>query len=244
MTSRPISQFYAEAQPPVDALVVFVVDRVQETAAYGHLPAYADMEAMLPSAEINIRRHRRITDYVREAQTVVAQVLRVTGAGIDLSLKQVRADETEEVIADHKRDAKIDHILRTAVAEGAADTVEELYAAYVWPVGHAAAMDRFQAVRAGVDTTAAVGLPAGLVEAILARLPEVVHIQSAEITLHFGEFHNGVERLNARLQALASMEGITVTVVAPPKYRLTARGRTLAEAAERLAAAVTSSVRP
>lgn len=236
-------QFYATALPPIDALVVFVIDRVEETAAYGHLPAYGDAEAMIPSAEINIRRHRRITDYVRPGQTVVAQAIRHTAAGLDLSLKQVRADETAAVLAAFGRDAKLDQILRTAVAEGAADTVEDLYGAFVWSAeegvdGHAAAMERFQAVRAGVDPAAAVGLPVGLVNAIMLRLPEPVCNRSTEITLHFGAFHDGVERLNARLQELAAMEGITVTVVAPPKYRITATGRTVAEAEGRLAAVV------
>jgi translation initiation factor 2 alpha subunit (eIF-2alpha) len=240
MTDYTKRQFYAETLPPMDALVVFVVDRVEDTAVHGRLPAYSDTAAMIPSAEINIRRHRRITDYVREGQTVVAQVIRHGTAGLDLSLKQVRPAETEATLADFKRDSKIDHILRTAVAEGTADTAEELYRAFVWPAGHAAAMDRFQAVRAGVSADAAIGLPVGLVEAIMRRLPEAVHIQTAEITLHFGTYHDGVERLNARLQALAAMEGITVTVAAPPKYRLTARGRTPAEAEGRLAAAVSS----
>jgi translation initiation factor 2 alpha subunit (eIF-2alpha) len=229
-------QFYAEKTPSVETLVVFVVDRVEELAAYGHLPAYADLEAMIPSAEINIRRHRRITDYVRPGQTVVAQVIRVETAGIDLSLKQVRAVEAEEVLTIYKRDAKIDHILRSAVAEGAADTTEELYGAFVWSVGHEAAMERFQAVR-GSSAEATVGLPAGLVEAIYARLPEPVYTRTKEITLHYGVYHDGVERLNARLQELAGLEGITVTVTAPPKYQITATGRTIAEVEARLAAA-------
>jgi translation initiation factor 2 alpha subunit (eIF-2alpha) len=233
MTS--VYKFYAEATPPIDTLVVFVIDRVEETAAYGRLPAYANAEAMLPSAEINIRRHRRITDYVRDGQTVVVQVIRVEAAGIDLSLKQVRAAEAEETFAAHKRDAKIDHILRSAVAEGTADTAEDLYRAFVWPIGHTAAMERFQAVRAG-DATATVGLPVGLVEAIFARLPEPVYTRSKEITRHYGVFHDGVERLNAHLQELAAREGITVAVIAPPMYRITATGRTIAEAEARLAA--------
>ena len=235
-----IRQFYAEAQPPVDTLAVFVVDRVEDTAAYGHLPAYSNAPAMIPSAEINIRRHRRITDYVREGQTVVAQAIRQTAAGLDLSLKQVRAEETTSVMADFGRDSKLDQILRTAVTEGTADTVEELYRAFVWPTGHAAAITRFQAVRAGVDATAAVGLPTGLVEAIMSRLPEPIHTRSGDITLHFGTYHDGVERLNAELQRLAALPGITVTVVAPPKYRITATGRTPAEAERILAEAIRS----
>ena len=221
---------------------MFVVDRVEETAAYGHLPAYSDAAAMIPSAEINIRRHKRITDYVRPGQTVVAQVIRHSAAGLDLSLKQVRAEETADVLAAFGRDSKLDQILRLAVGEGTADTVEELYRAFVWPTGHAAAMERFQAVRAGVDATAAVGLPTGLVEAIMSRLPEPIHTRSGEITLHFGTFHDGVERLNAELQRLAAMEGITVVVKAPPKYQIIATGRTPAAEAAGLLTQATLSV--
>jgi translation initiation factor 2 alpha subunit (eIF-2alpha) len=166
-------RFYAEVLPPIDSLVVFVVDRVEETAVHGRLPAYSDAAAMIPSAEINIRC---ITDYVREGQTLVAQVIRQKATGLDLSLKQVRTEETAEVLAVFDRDSKLDQVLRSAVAEGAADTAEELYRAFVWSAeeGHAAAMERFQAVRAGVDREVAVGLPVGLVNAIILRLPEPV----------------------------------------------------------------------
>ena len=43
--------FYEKKIPSVEALVVFVVDRVEDLAASGHLPAYADVEAPLPSAD-------------------------------------------------------------------------------------------------------------------------------------------------------------------------------------------------
>jgi translation initiation factor 2 alpha subunit (eIF-2alpha) len=158
--------FYEKKIPSVEALVVFVVDRVEDLAAYGHLPAYADVEATLPSAEIKIRYN---TDNVRPDQAMVAQVIRVEAAGIDLSLEHVCAAEVEETLAIHTRDAKIDHILRSAVAEGGADTVEELYGTFVWSTGHAAAMERFQAARIGI-TEAIVGLPVGLYEAICAHL--------------------------------------------------------------------------
>lgn len=76
---------------------------------------------------------------------------------------------------------EVDRILRIAVEEGTADSIEELYAAYVRPVGLATALERFRAVRTGLDRTVAVGLPVGLVDAILSNR-QSVHFTSTHGT--------------------------------------------------------------
>jgi translation initiation factor 2 alpha subunit (eIF-2alpha) len=188
-------------------------------AVYCRLPAYRDLEAMIPTSEIYVKRGRRVTDYVKVGQRVVAQVLRVDP--LDLSLKIVREEERAVALADFGRDSKIHQIARVA-ADGDAAYLETLLREQIWRKGDGAAvMDWMMAVRGG-DATATVGTPVCLVETIMARLPEPIVTRSRDVTIRFGTAPDGVARLNALLGELAATPGLTVVVTAPPTYRLTA----------------------
>ncbi len=190
-----------------------------DAAVYCRLPAYCDMEAMIPTSEIYVKRHRRVTDYVKVGQRVVAQVLRTDP--LDLSLKIVREEERATALADFGRDSKIHQIARVA-ADGDAAYLETLLREQIWVKGDGAAgMDWMMAIRGG-DAAATVGAPVCLVETIMARLPEPVVTRSRDVTIRFGTAPDGVARLNALLGELAVIPGLTVVVTAPPTYRLTA----------------------
>lgn len=244
-------QFYPEAIPPVNRIVVAVITRITDTAVYCVLPAYLDMEAMIPVSEIYIKRHRRVTDYVKEGQTVVAQVIRHDP--MDLSMKIVRPAEQEAALAAHGRDAKIHLIARTAATSE--EMLQTLLAEKIWVRGFeetpdAVAVDDetseydgervitwMKEIRGGstsVDTTT---LPPALVAAIMARLPEPVVTHTQDVTLRFGPFHDGVTRLNSLLTELSAIPGLAVLVTAPPKYQLVATAPNTAAAAAILARA-------
>lgn len=240
-------QFYPEALPPVGTIVVATAIRVTDTAAYCTLPAYRDAEAMIPASEIHIKRHRRITDYVKEGQTVVAQVLRHDP--MDLSMKIIRETEREAAMVAHGRDSKIHQIARAAAA-GSVARLDTLLREVIWPHGFRVATEEeetppydgeaviawMRAIRGG-EPGAADGVPAELVSAIMTGLPEPIVTQTKDVTLRFGAFHDGVGRLNALLTELAAMPGLTVLVTAPPKYQLVATAPNSAAAAALLAAA-------
>ena len=223
-------QFYPEALPPVNTIVIATVVRITDTAVYCELPAYRDAAAMIPLSEIYIKRHKRVTDYVKEGQTVVAQVLRHDP--MDLSMKIVREKEREAALAAHGRDAKIHQIARTA-AEGSPTHLEDLLREHIWIRGfekHTDAgtaydgeqvMTWMRSVRGGEG---AAGVPVSLFNAIMSGLPEPIVVVTKEIVMRFGAFHDGVGRLNALLTDLAAIPGLTVVVSAPPKYQLVATG--------------------
>lgn len=241
-------QFYPTALPPVGTIVIADIHRVTDTAAYCSLPAYKEMEAMIPSSEIHIKRHRRITDYVKEGQAVVAQVLRHDP--MDMSLKIVRDAEREAALSAHGRDGKIHLIARTAAA-GSAARLEAVLREEIWPRGCLSdsteeeetppydgeqVMTWMRAIRGG-EPTSAEGVSAPLVAAIMTHLPESTVTMTKDVTLRFGAFHDGVGRLNALLGELTAIPGLTVLVTAPPKYQLVATAPNSTAAAALLATA-------
>jgi translation initiation factor 2 alpha subunit (eIF-2alpha) len=257
--SKEPRQFYPEALPPVGKIIIATIVRITDTAVYCELPAYRDATAMIPLSEIYIKRHKRVSDYVKEGQAVAAQVLRHDP--MDLSMKIVREAEREAALAAHGRDAKIHQIARVA-AEGSASHLEELLREHVWPRGclsDSSARSCFEKDSGGDDTyngeavmawmqavrgERAAGIPVSLLNAIMTGLPEPIVSITKEVVLRFGTFHDGVARLNAALGELSTIPGLSVVVSAPPKYQLVATGPSataanaiLAVAMERIPAA-------
>jgi translation initiation factor 2 alpha subunit (eIF-2alpha) len=240
--------FYPEQTPPIHSVVIADVQSIRDDAVYCTLPAYGNMEVLLPTSEINVKRHKRVTDYVRVGQQIVVSVIRDDGARLDVSLKQVRANETEEALKQFHRDARVNLTVRSAAKQDAAATAH-LYQEYVWPLVTEAIDDEevedayefFEEVRAAVDEPGPEGkhgFPQELLDAIRERIPMPTKIAEKEIMIRQGAFHDGAARTAAILDALAFTEGIKVYVVAPPKYRVVATDRTRARAEARLEAAV------
>lgn len=252
-----MNRFYENEQPEMAELVVARVQKIEETAVYCDLPAYGDMEVMLPTTEINVKRGRRVGDYVKVGGLVPCAVVRVEGAKIDVSMKKCREEEGKAVLERYHRDSRVDLIVRTAAGQDAGKTAE-LYRTVVWPLrsgdgedGEGAVTDVlafFEEVRICIEDEAPLpggrSLPAELLTAIKAKVGLTEKTADREIMLRFGRFHDGVARLQAELGRLAALEGIEVIVVAAPKFRVVARDRTPARAAARLEAALRSIPTP
>jgi len=220
---------------PVEGEIVIAdVKNITDVAVYCSLVAYGDIEAMLPTSEINVKRHRRVTDYIKVGQLIPCAVLRIAGTKIDISVKQCRADEGVVALDKYHRDARINLIVRTA-ADQEVEAARELYRSVVWPLADAYAT--FQEVRAQAASDES-QLPPLLVAAIQAKMPLTTYNAEKEIMLRFGPFHDGAARLQAALVALAALENIVVYTVAAPKFRVVATDKTEARAAARLEAAI------
>jgi len=199
----------------------------------------------LPTSEINVRRGRRVTDYVRVGQMIAVAVIRDDGDKLDVSLKQVREAERDMTLAKHAEDVKIALIVRTACGLDEERT-GAMYRDVIWPrsadeVNNSSTLYRlFEEIKAaGPDADSSCWiLPAELVAAIHAKMPEATYTASTEVTIRYAPFHDGAARVAAALTELAQRDGIDVVIVAPPKYRLTATDKTQARADARLAAAV------
>jgi translation initiation factor 2 alpha subunit (eIF-2alpha) len=247
MATMTQHRFYRAELPEVDEIVAAEISRIDDNAVYCTLPAYAGVEAMLPTTEVGVKRGKRVVDYVRVGQLLPLAVIRVVGTNIDVSLKQCREEEGKAAMERYHKDARVDLILRTAAAQDPGKTTE-LYSTVVWPMRDQEedVHNQFEEARIAMEDGAPTRseLTAELLAAIKAKMPPVTYTADREILLRFGTFHDGVERLRAALTELAAKEAIDVFVVAPPKYRVTAKDRTPARAASRLEAALTGLPTP
>lgn len=239
ITAREPHFFYLERLPTEGEFVIAEVTKIQDTAVYCTLPAYGDIEGMIPITEVGIRKHKRVTDYVRIGQTVVVQVLTVHQAEgervshLDLSISKVRPEEREEATARHHRDLRVNNLVRSAAGLNR-DLHDRLYREFVWPQGEGVTA-WLEQIRVG---ELAAEIPVEFVATVMLRYPMPSYTEATDITVRFGVFHDGVARLNTFLQELAARAGIQVIVTAPPKYRVTATDVTRERAAALLAAAV------
>lgn len=231
--------FYPAQIPDEGEFVVVEITKIQDMAVYCTLSAYGDLEGMIPITEVGIKKHKRVTDYVRIGQMVVAQVLSVNeGEGeratsIDLTMASVREEERAAALGRYHRDLRVSNLVRCAAGANK-EFHDRIYAENVWPQGEGVTA-WLERIRVGAETE---GIPAEFVAAVMLRYPMPSYTEATDITVRFGVFHDGVARLNAFLQELAARPGVQVVVTAPPKYRVTATAATREQAASLLAEAV------
>lgn len=233
--------FYAARLPVEGEFVIVEITKIQDTAVYCTLPAYGDHEGMIPITEVGIKKKKRVTDYVRIGLQVVAQVVGVSegkedeerASHIDLTMAVVREEERIAAVARYHRDLRINNLVRCAAGENK-ELHDRIYAEHVWPQGEAVTA-WLERIRVG---ELADGIPAEFVAAVMLRYPMPSYTESTDVTVRFGVFHDGVQRLTALLRELAALPNVSVVVTAPPKYRITATDNTPAAALARLAAAV------
>lgn len=227
-----VHSFYP-TKPAISAIVVGVIKSIGDVAAYCTLRLHGNIEYMLPLTEINMKRHKRVSDYIRVGQDVVLQIMG-TDTDTYVSMKEVSENEKKTAMERYVHDLKVDLIVRTA-AEQNPDRIAELLKTVVHPLLE---KDQdpylaFEEVRIAKEDGAAIPdiyTPA-LVTAIQQKMPVVTHTAEKEIVMRFGCVTNGVDRLNQELNRIAAIPGIRVFIVAPPKYKLVATDRTPTRAA-------------
>ncbi len=243
MMNTTVRFFYPESQPALNDIVIAEIKELRDVAVYGTLPAYGNLEFMMPTSEINVRRGKRVGDYVRIGDLIPTQVISVTGGKIDTSMKLVRDQEAKEALERFHQSNRVHNIVRCALGLGASDAdIRGVYEQHLWPRVDSDLFSFFEGIRGGVAPPPA--FPTSIVAEIMTRMPAPVFTASAERTIRFGQHHDGLARLNAELKRLAAMEGIQVFVAAPPKYRIVASASTQEEADARLAAAIADIPQP
>lgn len=222
--------FYSEQEPARFEVVAVEITQINDDAVYASLPAYGDKEVLIPTSEIYVKRHKKLTDYVKLGQLMIGQVIRVEGDSIDVSLKDMKPGETKEALDTFHRHMKVHNIIKMM------PDVESIYSEYIWTlpedVDRYAAFEEVRALEPNEENP--YDFPAPLVEMIHKKMPALTYTADEEVTLRFGTFHDGVQRLNAELAHIASLPNIQVIVIAPPKYKIVATDKTPVRAAARL----------
>jgi len=243
-------RFYPAEVPAIDEIVIAQITSITDVAVYCTLNAYGGIEAMMPTTEVGVKKHQKLTDYVRVGALKAVSVIRVDSGGserqatVDVSLKQVRAAEGAAALEAYHRDLRVNLIVKSA-ASLKEDKIAELYRSVIWSRSSSEIYQLFESIKAGgISTIEGDGVTEDLVKAIHAHMPEVAYTKEHDIMIRFGTSSNGVARVAAELERLAAIEGIQVFVVAPPKYKLDATDVSEASAIKRLADAVATVPEP
>jgi translation initiation factor 2 alpha subunit (eIF-2alpha) len=224
-------RFYKEEMPELDSVVIIRITIIGDNAVYGEMLEYGNIEAMIPISEIFIKRYRTVKDYLRVGMNLPAQVIRIEGATIDLSLKHVKEEEGAAAMIAFKRAYKADHIIRVAAKQDTA-RIEEFYE-HIWNHNTRDTYGLFETAR-----TMEIELPAELLAIIHQKIQVKTYTAEKEVIIRFGIYPDGVQRLVSELNRISSMEGISILVVAPPRYKITASSSSLVDADARLSAAL------
>jgi translation initiation factor 2 subunit 1 len=215
------------------------------------LPMYGRIQAILPTRHINIRRGKKVKDYVKVGEKIVASVYEIHTSvdedgqekrEIDLSIKSIKDMDQSLTKTLYNRALKVHQILCSA-GKFNKDTVLEYYelvrskkgilidqkkteeSKTIWNDIENDDYSYFQDILVGKREAPNEEIK----NAIDMRMDMPSYTVEKEIRLNTID-PNGVKVITDRLNAYVSKEGTKVYIVAPPVYRITATGRTKEEA--------------
>jgi translation initiation factor 2 alpha subunit (eIF-2alpha) len=216
------------------------------------LPMYGRIRAILPTRHMNIRRGKKVKDYVKVGDILVATVYEIHSIGkrtedehditeqeIDLSIKSIK--EMDQALAKtiYHRAIKVHQIVCSAAQFNKAKVLEyyELLRNTkgvlvdtsepkdIWADVENDMYAYFQEILVGKREVP----NREIYESIVKRMDMPSYTVEKDIRLNTID-PNGVKVITDRLNAYVSKEGTKVYIVAPPVYKVTATGRTKEEA--------------
>lgn len=117
--------FYLCQTPALDSYVIAHVLDFTDVVVNVVLPEYCDAPAIIPTSEIKVKRGRRVADYVKKGQEVVAQVIRVDEEGrLDLSMKVVTKEDEASTKERYAKAQKVHSIICSAANYSIPDALE------------------------------------------------------------------------------------------------------------------------
>jgi translation initiation factor 2 subunit 1 len=234
-TPNTNSRYYDNAMPSVGTLVMAKVHSMSDTSAYVRLLEYGGIEGMIPYTELSRRRIRSINQYAKVGKLQVATVIRLdsTKGYIDLSKKQVTAEERKKCEEWYQKSKTVTQIIHRVAAETEHEPVE-LMKQIAWPLykknpaGHA-----YDELKAAVGNPDGVFGPLNLDPKVLECLKGIVgHKLKAEMLKLQAEVNvtcftiEGVDAIRDVLkqgQEAGEQSGsllVHIQVTAPPTYTI------------------------
>lgn len=231
--------------PESEELVIAQVTQCSDEVVHCCLPMYSNLPAILPTRHMNIRRGRKVKDYVKVGQLIVATIYTIhmteqEGGSftqqIDLSIKSIPEAEKEATMNMYHRASKVHQII-CAASDYKRQAVDELYTqlrTIVRPIQQDQpeydCYSFFEQILVGEQTCTNETLQ----KAIQQRMDMPSVTVEKEIRIQTNT-PNGVQDVTDRLTQIASQPGVKVFIVAPPVYRITATASTKIKAEELLA---------
>ena len=128
-------RFYRKQFPKINELVKVQVLSVDEVGAKVSLLEYNYIEGLIRLGELSNKRIQLVSDLIRVGHEEVMVVIRVyeSEGYVDLSKKQVTADDIEKCEKKYQKGKAVNNILRH-VAKNTSTDIKILYKTIVWPL--------------------------------------------------------------------------------------------------------------
>ena len=243
--------FYTERElPEKGEIVVAEVISFTDDVVHCVLPMYARMPVILPTRHINMKRGKKVKDYVKVGRIEAATIYEIHTLNeegqreIDLSIKSINDIDISLVKTIFYRAEKVHNIVCHAAQFNREKVIEyyKLIHRLKGVLYHRENEDEkwndiendtysyFQLILLGKRESPS----EDLYESIKQRMPVPTYTVEKDIRLNTID-PNGVKVITDRLNEYVRKEGTKVYIVAPPVYKVTATARTKEEAEEILA---------
>eukprot|EP00917_Polyrhabdina_sp_WS-2016_P033184 GHVP01070864.1.p1 GENE.GHVP01070864.1~~GHVP01070864.1.p1 ORF type:complete len:314 (+),score=49.08 GHVP01070864.1:23-943(+) len=260
---NPAERFYEEVFPQVEETVMIRVTRTEsDTGAYANLLEYGNLEGMILGKELSKRRVRSIQKVVKIGRLEVALVLRVdTEKGyVDLSKKRVAQGDFERCQQKYVRGKTVfqlmNHLTVPSTDKEAEQlppcSVEYLNQKIAWPLTRKYG-DPLQALRnATSDPSILYDTAVDVDKRILDRLLETLRMKMTPTVMKFrmnlslycydeggvdtikSAFEAGIEAFNSAAKDGMDVTDFRISLIAAPKYAMTASSLHKEEGIKRL----------
>ncbi|MFB6145242.1 MAG: S1 RNA-binding domain-containing protein [Candidatus Nanohaloarchaea archaeon] len=226
-------------RPDVGDFVIVTITDVDKNSAFADLDAYEDVAGLIHISEVSRSWVQDVSKELGEGEKTVAQVIDNGEGTLDLSLKRVNESQKRDAMQKWNKEKKAGKFVKE-LADRLGEDEEDLYEEIVFPMQKefGSAFTGFE-IAVGREEDLEELFDSEIVEAIQEVARDNINLKQekleGEIDLRFNQ-GDGVERIKKTFDEVN--DGIEVNYVSAPKYSITAWGRNMDLAKERMDTAV------
>ena len=227
--------------PEVGEIVVSTVTRIMDQGAYVTLDEYNNIQGFLHVSEIATGWIRNVEKFLKVGEKKVLLVKRVDPgrSEIDLSLKQVSADQKKKKLLEIKRTEKEKALIDNLRSKGSLTKIEIEKLENVLTDKFGSIYDAFSEVSAkGMSILGDLKLPPKSIPIIeeLSSKIQVPYVEIRGVLELTSPKSNGIEIIkNALLEAMENKKvNVSITYIGAPKYRIAITAQNFKEAEKEL----------
>ncbi|MDI1496031.1 MAG: translation initiation factor IF-2 subunit alpha [Cenarchaeum symbiont of Oopsacas minuta] len=232
--------------PEVGEIIIATVTKIMDHGAYVTLDEYDDIQGFLHISEIAPGWIRSVSKYVKIGEKKVLLVKRVSKnrSDIDLSLKQISIDQKKKKLLEVKKYEKGKTLLSSVIQKAKlsqedAEKLEELLYEKFDSV-----YDAFSKIaRDGAESVKNLDVSKNIADAIVETSSKI-RLSSVEIRGIMDisvKSSNGVETIRDILVAATKNDGVKISYMGAPKYRISVTASDF-KSAERTIKPITSKI--
>ncbi|MDE1862649.1 MAG: translation initiation factor IF-2 subunit alpha [Thaumarchaeota archaeon] len=227
--------------PEVGEIVIATVSRIMDQGAYVTLDEYNNIQGFLHISEIATGWIRNVEKFLKRGEKKVLLVKRVDPrrSEIDLSLKQISADQKKKKLLEIKRKEKEAALIenlsaKAALSKAESDKIENLLAGKFDSV-----YDAFSQVASrGAPVLDGLGLSEKTVSAIseLSSKMQIPHVEIRGVLELTSIKPDGIEIIKRALSSAMETKkvAVAITYMGAPKYRLSITAQNFKDAEKEL----------